>query len=103
GHHQRIGVVEPLSAEFDRLVEAEKAEVAELLEQLMRREDVGLFPFVDEGIDFGSNELLQNTAWFVVVGGEEHFSRLSSVIPGRCEASNPESRHRIIHLQIPGS
>ena len=34
-HHQRVAVVEPLAAELDGLVEAEKAEVAELLEQLM--------------------------------------------------------------------
>ena len=46
-HHQRVGVIEPLAAECYRLVQAEKAEIAELLEQLMRREDVGLLPFVD--------------------------------------------------------
>ena len=74
GHHQRVGVIEPLAAEFDRLVEAEKAEIAELLEQLMRGEDVVLLPFIDERIDFGGDELLQDAAGFVVVGGEEHVS-----------------------------
>ena len=82
GHHQRVAVIEPLAAEFGRLVEAEKAEIAELLEQLMRREDVGLLPFVDEGIDFGRDEFLQDAAGFVVVGGEEHLFVLL-VIPGR--------------------
>ena len=48
-HHQRIAVVEPLPAELDRLVEPEKAEIAELLEQLVRRENVRLLPFVDDG------------------------------------------------------
>ena len=44
GHHQRVAVIEALPAEFDGLVEAEEAEVAELLEQLMRRENVGSSP-----------------------------------------------------------
>ena len=47
-HHQRIGIVEALAAELDGLVEAEKAEIAELLEQLMRGEDAVLLPLVDE-------------------------------------------------------
>jgi hypothetical protein len=63
-----------LPAEFSGLVEAEKAEVAELLEQLMRREDVGLFPFVDKGIDFGRDKLLQDAAGFFVIGGKKHLS-----------------------------
>ena len=92
GHHQRVGVIEPLAAEFDRLVEAEKAEIAELLEQLMRGEDVGLLPFVDEGIDFGGDEFLQDAAGFVVVGGEEHF-RSSLVVPGRRGASTRNHPH----------
>ena len=58
GHHQRIAVIEALPAEFDRLVEAEEAELAELLEQLVRGEDVVLLPFVDEGIDLGGDEFL---------------------------------------------
>ena len=28
GHHQRVGIIEPQPAKFDRLVEAEKAEIA---------------------------------------------------------------------------
>ncbi len=72
-HHQRIAVIQPLTAEFDRLVEAEKAEAAELLEQLMRGELLGLFPFIDERIDFRRDELLQGVAGVVVVCGEEHF------------------------------
>ena len=43
----------------------------------MRREDVILLPFVDERIDLGGDELLQDAAGFVVVGGEEHLISLS--------------------------
>ena len=96
GHHQRVAVIEPLAAELDRLVEAEKAEIAELLEQLMRGEDVGLLPFVDKRIDLGRDEFLQGAAGFVVVGGEEHF--VFPVVPGRREASNPEPRHCVTSI-----
>jgi hypothetical protein len=77
GHHQRVGVIEPLTAELDRLVEAEKTEIAELLEQLMRGKDVVLLPFIDEWIDFSGDEFLQDTARFIVVGGKEHCVSLS--------------------------
>jgi hypothetical protein len=43
----------------------------------MGGEDVGLLPFVDERVDFGRDEFLQDAAGFVVVGGEEHFSDLT--------------------------
>ena len=82
-HHQRIAVIQPLAAELDGLVEAEKAEVAELLEQLVRGELFGLLPFIDEGIDFGRDELLQRVAGVFVVCGEEHFGiGLQSPSPG---------------------
>ncbi|MET4776863.1 hypothetical protein ABIA28_009077 [Bradyrhizobium elkanii] len=58
GHHQRVGIIQSLTAELDRLVEAEETEIAELLEQLMRREDIGLLPFVDMRVDLGRDELL---------------------------------------------
>jgi hypothetical protein len=48
-HRQRPGIVEALAAIFDRLVEAEQAEIAQLFEQVMRGENPGLLPFVDEG------------------------------------------------------
>jgi len=38
------------------LVEAEKAEVAELLEQLVRGEGTGRLPLVDKGIDLARDE-----------------------------------------------
>ena len=84
GHHQRVGVVEPLAAEFGRLVEAEEAGIAELLEQLVGGEDVVLLPFIDEWIDFCGDELLQDAAGFVVVGGKEHFC--FPFIPGRARS-----------------
>jgi hypothetical protein len=48
----------------------------------MRREDVGLFPFVDKGIDFGRDKLSQDAAWFLVISGKKHFF-VFLVIPGR--------------------
>ena len=54
-------------------VAVSEAELTEFLEQLMSRKNIGLLPFVDKGIDFGGDELLQDAARFVVVGGEEHF------------------------------
>ena len=77
GHHQRVTVIQSLPAKFHRLVEAEKSEVAEFLEQLMGRKDVRLLPFIDERIDLGRDEFLQDAARFVVVGGKEHFMSLS--------------------------
>src|SRR5205807_7742490 len=71
-----------LAAEFDWLVEAEKPEIAEFLEQLVRGKLVGLLPFVDKGIDFGGDEFLQDAAWFVVVGCEEHCFVSSSINSG---------------------
>jgi hypothetical protein len=100
GHHQRIGVIEPLAAELDRLVEAEKAEIAELLEQLVGGEDVVLLPFIDEGIDLCGDEFLQGAAGFVVVGGEEHV--FLPVIPGRAQRE-PGISILLHHLWIPGS
>jgi hypothetical protein len=72
-HHQRVAVIEPLTPELGRLVEAEKTEVAEFFEQLMGGEKFRLLPVIDEGIDFGRDEFLQDAARFLVVGGEEHF------------------------------
>jgi hypothetical protein len=40
----------------------------------MGRKDVGLLPFIDERIDLGGDEFLQDAAGFVVFIGEEHFS-----------------------------
>src|SRR5438552_1963593 len=73
-HHQRVAVIEPLAAEFSWLIEAEEAEIAELLEQFVRRENIRLLPFVDERVDFSRDEFLQDAAGFVMVGGEEHGS-----------------------------
>jgi hypothetical protein len=66
-----------LAAEFHRLVEAEKAELAQFLEQLVRWEDIRLLPFIHKGIDFGGDEFLQLAANYFVVDGEEHLISLS--------------------------
>jgi hypothetical protein len=79
-----VAVIQSLAAEFHRLVEAEKSEAAELLEQLMGRKNVGLLPFIDERVDLGRDEFLQDAARFVVVAVKEHF--LVLVIPGRSQS-----------------
>ncbi len=71
-HHDRIGIVEPGAAEFDRLVQPEKAEIAELLEQLVGRKLTGRLPFVDMRIDLGGDEFLQRATRLVVLGREQH-------------------------------
>ena len=57
-HHQGVGIVEPGAAEFDRLVQAEKAETPELPEQRMGRNLARRLPFVDMGVDLGGDEFL---------------------------------------------
>jgi hypothetical protein len=91
GHHQRVAVIQPLAAKFHRLVEAEKSEVAEFLEQLMGREDVGLLPFIDERIDLGRDEFLQGAAGFVVVSSKEHVISISSSFRDAPLGAGPES------------
>src|SRR6185312_7228501 len=51
-----VGIVEALAAEPLGLVDAEEALAAHLLEQLMRRENAGLLPFVDMRVDLGLAE-----------------------------------------------
>ena len=57
-HHQCVRIIEARAAELDRLVQSEKAEIPELLEQLMRRKLTGRLPFVDMRIDLGGDEFL---------------------------------------------
>ena len=57
-HHDRVRIVEPRAAEFDRLVESEETEIPELLEQLVGRKLTGRLPFVDMRIDLGGDEFL---------------------------------------------
>ena len=64
--------------------------IAELFEQRMRRELFSPLPFVDERVDFGGDEFLQDATRFVVVGGEEHDSIFPSSFRGARSAS-PES------------
>ena len=102
-HHQRVAVIEPLAAELDGLVEAEKAEAAELLEQLMRRELFGLLPFIDEGIDFRRDEFLQRAAGVFVFCGEEHFL-IPSSFRGDAKRRTRNLDIALSHLAaIPGS
>jgi hypothetical protein len=62
----------------------------------MRRKDIGFLPFVDEWVDFGGDELLEEAARFVVVGGEEHF--ILSSFRGAREASEPGSSICFLNL-----
>ena len=60
----------------------------------MRGEDVVLLPFIDEGIDFGGDELLQDAAGFVVVGGKEHVSIYPCHSGASAKRANPDSHLR---------
>src|SRR5579883_47615 len=46
-----VGIIETEPAELLGLVDPEEALIAHLLEDLMRREDAGLLPFIDERVD----------------------------------------------------
>jgi len=72
GHHHGIGAIEALAAIFSRLGQAEKTEVAELLEQVMGGKALRLLPFIDERVDLRGDEFLQGAARFVVLGREQH-------------------------------
>ncbi len=73
-HHQPVGIVETLAAEFGGLVETEKAERAEFSEQIVRGEASLLLPGVEVRVDFGSNESLQRSTRLLMLGGEDHLA-----------------------------
>ena len=52
-HHQRVRIIEPRAAEFDRLVQSEEAEIPELPEQFVRRKLTRRLPLVDMRVDLG--------------------------------------------------
>jgi hypothetical protein len=51
GHGHRVGVVEAGAAVFLRLGQAQQAQLTQPLEDLVRGEDLGGFPFVDVRVD----------------------------------------------------
>jgi len=53
-------------------VDAEQALIAHLPEQLMRRENAGLFPLLGVRIDLGFDELGHRAHEFAVLFGIEH-------------------------------
>ena len=57
-HHQGVGIVEARAAEFDRLVQSEETEIAELLEQRVGGKLTGRLPLVDMRVDLGCDEFL---------------------------------------------
>ena len=71
-HHHGVGIIEPHAAELDRLVDAEQAGGAELLEDLVGREDAVLLPLVDVRIDVLVDDRPQRAADLVVFLGELH-------------------------------
>jgi len=56
--HDGVRIIEAQAAELDRLVQAQKAEAAKLLEQFMRRKPARRLPPVDMRIDLGGDEFL---------------------------------------------
>ena len=97
GHRERV--VEPGAAEGLGLVQAQQAEVAELLEDLVRGKDLGLFPFVDAGVDLLVDEPAQGVLHLEVFMGVLHhwspFVRSLVTCPGtRAVSARGESRRR---------
>ena len=79
GHHHGVGIVEAHAAEFDRLVDAEQAGIAQLLEHLVGGEDAVLLPLVDMRIDVLVDDGAQRAADLGVFLGELHgFQSVSS-------------------------
>jgi hypothetical protein len=74
GHHHRVGEVEFLAAVLSRILEAEQAQVAELLEHLVRGELLGGLPRGDMRIEFLSHETADGVGELAVFGGELHGS-----------------------------
>src|SRR6185436_5628750 len=78
GHHHRVAVVEAGAAVSLGLGQAQQAEVAELLEHLVRRELLGLLPLVDVRVDLVLDHALQRAPDLFVLMRELH-----SVLPNR--------------------
>src|SRR5262249_10985620 len=70
--HHGVGEVEARAAEFHRLVDAEEARIAHLLEQLVGGELARAFPLVDMRIDLAIHQSLPGLAQRLVFGRELH-------------------------------
>ena len=73
-----VGIVEPQAAELLRLVDAEQTLLAHFLEQVMRRENAGLFPFLGVRIDLGFDEFRHRAHQLAVLFGIDHGSVLDA-------------------------
>ena len=67
-----VGEIEPRAAELDRLVDAQQAGIAHLLEQLMGGKGAFLLPLVDMRIDLAVDQRLPGLAQRLVLGREFH-------------------------------
>jgi hypothetical protein len=72
GHHHRVAEVEPGTAELLGVLQAQQAQVAQLLEDLVAGELLGRFPLGHEGVDLLAHELDDRVADLAVLGGELH-------------------------------
>ncbi len=72
GHRHRIRVIEFQPAVCGRLGQAQQAQLAQLLEHCVRREDARFLPFVDMRIDFAVDEALQGALQLLVLMALKH-------------------------------
>src|SRR5450830_1467841 len=72
GHGQAVAVVQAGAAVGLGLGQAQQAQLPHLLEHLVGRKDLGLFPFVHMGVDLGVDEALERLLDFAVLMGELH-------------------------------
>jgi hypothetical protein len=82
GHHHRVAEVEPAAAELLGVLQAQQAEIAELLEQFVARELLGGFPLGDKRVDLLVDELDDRIFQLAVFRGEFHLWS-SSISPKR--------------------
>src|SRR5690606_24916528 len=67
-----IGIIEPRTAIGLRLGDTEQAEIAHLLENLMGRKNLRLFPFINVRIDFLVDEFTNGAPQFFMFAGQFH-------------------------------
>ncbi len=81
GEDDRVRVVGATAAELLLVLKAERPDRAQLREELVRREDLGVLPLVGVGVDLLLDELADARAELVVLGGEQHQAPLGSIRP----------------------
>ena len=72
GHHHGIRKIQTRTAVFRGILQAEQTQIAEFLEQFMRRKFLGGLPGIDVRIDFLAHETSDGIGQLAVFGTEFH-------------------------------